>query len=326
MPYTRITGTGSYVPEKVVTNFDLEKMMDTSDEWIRQRTGITERHIGAEGDGASDYAFEASKLALDAAGVEPEDLDVVILATMTPDYLLPAGSCYLQTKLGAKNAAVFDLVAACSGFIYGMSVADQFISSGRYKKILVAGSEFFSNRIDWSDRGAAILFGDGSGAAVFEATDEPGGVLTFHLHADGTQAECLWVKGGGSVCPPTHERLDDGTMWVQMKGRELFKLGTRAFVDAAREALDATGYTTADIDFFVPHQANARIIELVASTLELPLEKVIINIDRYGNTVAASVPIALDEAVRGGRIKKDDLVLFASFGGGLTWASALMRW
>ena len=316
MPYTRITGTGSYVPEKVVT----------SDEWIRQRTGITERHIGVDGDGASDYALEASKRALDAAGVEPEELDMVILATMTPDCLLPAASCFLQAKLGAKNAAVFDLVAACSGFIYGMSVADQFIKSGRYEKILVAGSEFFSNRIDWSDRGASILFGDGAGAAVFEATDEPGGILTFHLHADGTQYDCLWVKAGGSKYPATHERLDDGSMWVHMKGRELFKLGTRAFVDAAREALDATGHTTADIDFFVPHQANARIIELVASTLELPLEKVIINIDRYGNTVAASIPIALDEAVRDGRIKKDDLVLFASFGGGLTWASALMRW
>jgi 3-oxoacyl-[acyl-carrier-protein] synthase-3 len=327
MSYARIIGTGLYVPEKVVTNLDLEKVMDTTDEWIRQRTGIVQRHVIAhEGVATSDLAVGASRKALEAAHIRPEELDMIVVATMTPDHLLPSTACLVQAKLGATNAGAFDVMAACSGFIYALSTAHNLVRTGQCKTVLVAGAEIFSNRLDFHDRNTAVLFGDGAGAIVVQATDEEGGILSTHLHADGTQYDVLWVPAGGSAAPPTHERIDSGGLFLRMKGPELFKAAIRLFAEAVTEALEHNGCTIDQIDLFIPHQANARIIEMTAERLGLPMEKVLINIDRYANTTAASIPIAIDEAVRDGKIKTNDLVLLAAFGGGLTWASALIKW
>lgn len=328
MYYSKIVGTGSYLPEKVVTNYDLEKVMDTSDAWIVERTGIKERRVvPQEGIGVSDLALEASKRALEAAHLPAEAIEMIIFATVTPDHILPSSASFLQAKLGAHRAAAFDLSAACSGFIYGLSIADQFIRTGRLKTILVVGAEVFSTTfINWKDRNTAIIFGDGAGACILQGSKEKGGVLSCHLFADGTSSDMLFVKAGGCVAPLTHERLERGEQFLQMRGQELFKMAIKCLCEGIQEVIAYNGYTLSDIDLFVPHQPNKRIIKLVAERLGLPLEKVFMNIHKYGNTSAASIPIALDEAVRQGVLKEGDLVLLAAFGGGVTWASALIRW
>jgi 3-oxoacyl-[acyl-carrier-protein] synthase-3 len=326
MIHARITGTGSYAPKKVITNHDLEKLVDTSDAWIIERTGISERRIAEKDQTTSDLAYEASKKALKAAGVGPEDLDLILVATMTPDMILPSTSCVLQEKLGARKAAAFDLYAACSGFIYGMSVADAFIRSGVYKNILLVGAEILSRFMDWEDRATCILFGDGAGAAVIQRHAGKRGILSTHLHSDGSLGELIHVPAGGAQHPASHDTIRKRMHFIRMKGNETFKAAVRALEGVVQEALTYNKVKPEQIDFLVPHQANLRIIQAMAQRLNMPMEKVVLTLPKYGNTSAASIPMALDEAVRDNRIKENDLLLFEAFGGGLTWASALVRW
>ncbi|MCR4316730.1 MAG: ketoacyl-ACP synthase III [Planctomycetes bacterium] len=332
MPNAKITGTGWYVPDNVVTNDDLSKVMDTNDQWIVERTGIKERRWVKDRKfvGAAALAEPAARMALEKAGKTPADIDLIVFSTMTPDYVLPASSCILQKKLGAVNAGAFDVVAACSGFIYGLSCAEKFVKSGMNKCVLMVGAELFSNRLDPSDRSTTVLFGDGAGAVVIEPTDEEGGILSTHVHADGGNYEILYVPAGGSYDPISkgeHERIyNEGLQFLQMKGQELFKIGVQRFSEAIMEALTHNGFKIEDIDVFIPHQANARIIEMVARRMKLRPDQSIVNIDKYGNTTAASIPIALCEALDKGMIKKGDLVVMAAFGSGLTWGSAAIRW
>lgn len=326
MPQTRIIGTGSFLPETVLTNADLEKLVDTTDEWIRQRTGIEQRHTAKDGEGTSDLALPAARAALDAAGVAPEDLDLIICCTICGDYLFPSTGSLIQDRLGAKNAGAFDLNAACSGFMYGLSTADAYIRAGLYKTILVVAAERVLNRLNWSKRDTAVLFGDGAGAVVLRAEEGDAGVLSSYLASDGSGGEILILPGGGSKHKANAENIDSDIMDVQMKGTELFKKAVVIFGEAAKVALDKAGVSVDDVDIFVPHQANTRIISTAADRLGIPMDKVYVNIHKVGNTVAASIPLALDGAVREGRIEKGDLVLLASFGAGLTWASALVRW
>ncbi len=321
-----IIGTGAYLPEKILTNRDLEKKVDTSDQWIRERTGIRERRIAADHQAASDLAVIAGQRALEMAGVAAADLDLIMVATATPDMLFPSTACLVQDRLGARRAFAFDLSAACSGFLYGLSVADQYIRSESAKTILLIGSEVMSRLMDWTDRGTSILFGDGAGAAVIRPHRGKRGLLSAHLHSDGSLWDLICVPGGGSKFPPSKETLEQRLNFLKMKGNETFRVAVRALEEAAREALQANGLDAKDLDLIVPHQANIRIIRSVAARLEIPLDKVMVNIDRYGNTSAASIPIALDEAVRGGRIKEDQHILLEAFGAGLTWGSALIRW
>ncbi|TGU71328.1 ketoacyl-ACP synthase III [Geomonas terrae] len=322
----RITGTGSAVPEKVLTNFDLEKMMDTSDEWIVTRTGIRERRIAAEGEYTSTFAIAAAEKALAAAGVKAEEIDLIVVGTLTPDFPFPATACIVQQALKATNAFCFDLSAACSGFIYALSTADKFIRSGQVKKALVIGAEVLSRIVDWSDRNTCLLFGDGAGAVVLEAQEGDHGVLSTHMHSDGNYWEILYQKGPGNRKPATHQNVDDKLVYLTMQGNEVFKLAVRAMGEVAQEALEANGFTPDDVTLFIPHQANQRIVDSVGKRLGITGERVFVNLDRYGNTSAASIPIALDEAVRAGRLKEGDLLLLDAFGGGLTWGSALIRW
>lgn len=322
----RITGTGSAVPEKVLTNFDLEKMMDTSDEWIVTRTGIRERRIAAEGEYTSTFAIAAAEKALAAAGVKAEEIDLIVVGTLTPDFPFPATACIVQQAIKATNAFCFDLSAACSGFIYALSTADKFIASGQVKKALVIGAEVLSRIVDWSDRNTCLLFGDGAGAVVLEAQEGDHGVLSTHMHSDGNYWEILYQKGPGSRKPATHQNVDDKLVYLTMQGNEVFKLAVRAMGEVAQEALEANGFTPDDVTLFIPHQANQRIVDSVGKRLGITGERVFVNLDRYGNTSAASIPIALDEAVRAGRLKEGDLLLLDAFGGGLTWGSALVRW
>ncbi|GMV99266.1 MAG: 3-oxoacyl-[acyl-carrier-protein] synthase 3 [Candidatus Hydrogenedentota bacterium] len=322
----RIVGTGHYMPDRLVTNAELEKLTDTSDEWIRQRTGILQRYFSEPESGASALAVPASQKALQSAGIGPGDLDLIICATTTPDYVFPATACVVQEALGITNTPAFDLNAACSGFMYGLSTANAFIRSGTYKTILVVASEIVSNRISFKKRDTAVLFGDGAGAVVMKAEEGDHGVLTTHLWADGGGREILWLPIGGSKTPTTPENYaDDGTT-IQMKGKELFKRAVVEFGDAIEVALKAANVDLSEISLFVPHQANVRILQSVAERLGMPQEKVIINLDRVANTVAASIPIALSECVEQGRIKSGDMILLASFGAGLTWGSAVVRW
>ena len=323
---TRIIGTGSFLPKTVLTNADLEKMVDTTDAWIRQRTGIEERHVADDDAGTSDLALPAARAALDAAGVAPEALDLVICCTICGDYLFPATACLIQDRLGAKNAGAFDVNAACSGFMYGLSTADAYIRAGIYKTILIVGAERIVNRLNWKKRDTAVLFGDGAGAVVVRAEDGDAGVLSSFLASDGGGGDILMLPGGGSKHRATAENIDSDIMDVQMKGTELFKKAVVIFGEAAKVALDRAGVSVDDVDIFVPHQANNRIIAAATDRLGMSMDKVYVNIDKVGNTVAASIPIALDEAVRAGRVEKGNLVLLASFGAGLTWASALVRW
>jgi len=321
----RITGTGSYAPAKVLSNADLEQMVATSDEWIAERTGIRERRIAGTGEACSDLAVKAAQRALDSAGVGASDLDMILLATCTGDYPLPATACLIQHRLGATRAAACDLSAACCGFVYALSVADAYVRTGM-RHVLVIGSEVMSAITDWTDRNTCILFGDGAGAAVVSASEGESGILSTHLRSDGALWELIAVPGGGSRLPPSEKVVSEKLNCIKMKGNETFKVAVRTLEDVARETLAANNVKIEDLDLYVPHQANVRILKAVSDRLGLPLEKVMLNLDRYGNTSAASIPIALDEAVRQGRIKEGSLVMLGAFGAGLTWASALIRW
>lgn len=322
----RIKGIGSYLPEKVLTNADLEQIVDTDNEWIVTRTGIRERRIAAEGEATSDLAFNAAKSALDDAGVAPQEIDLIIVATTTPDFPFPSTAAVLQGRLGANKAAAFDLQAVCTGFVYALSTADQFIRSGMYRKVLVVGAEVLSRIIDWKDRTTCILFGDGAGAVVLEAEEGERGILSTHLHADGNQYDLLYVPGGGSRLPISHDLVDSRQQYVKMKGNEVFRVAVSALESTAIEALEFNGLTGEDVDLLVPHQANIRILNATAKKLGLPREKVVITVDRHGNTSSASIPLALHDAVKDNRIKDGSLVLLDAFGGGFTWGSVLIRW
>jgi len=321
----RIRGTGSYVPAKVLTNADLERMVATSDEWITERTGIRERRLVGAGEACSDLAVKAAERALKAAGVSAAELDLILLATCTGDFPLPATACLIQHQLGATRAAACDLSAACCGFVYALSVADAYIKTG-LRHVLVIGSEVMSAIMDWTDRNTCILFGDGAGAAVVSASDGDRGILSCHLRSDGALCDLITVPGGGSRNPPSEKIIAERMQFIKMKGNETFKVAVRMLEDIARETLAANNLTVKDLDLYVPHQANVRILKSVAGRLGLPLEKMMLNLDRYGNTSAASIPIALDEAVQAGRIKEGSLVMVGAFGAGLTWAAALIRW
>lgn len=322
----RIAATGSYVPERVLTNFDLEKMVDTTDEWIRERTGIRERRIAAEKEAASDLAYEAAKAAFKKTDIKPKDIELIIVATVTGDMPFPATACHLQQKLGLKKAAAFDINAACSGFLYGLSIANGFIRSGTYKRILLIGAELLSRITDWEDRSTCVLFGDGAGAAILEATNEDRGIISTHLRSDGSMWELLHMPGGGSRNPASKDTVKKKMHCIKMKGNETFKIAVRTLEGLVRETLAENKLKISQLSMLIPHQANLRIIQATAERLDMPIEKVMVNIDKYGNTSAASIPIALDEAVRQGRVRDGDYVLLEAFGGGLTWASVLIKW
>jgi 3-oxoacyl-[acyl-carrier-protein] synthase-3 len=324
---SRIAGVGASVPDQVLTNADLERIVSTSDEWIVTRTGISERRIASDSQATSDLAERAAARALEAAAVDPIDVELIVVSTVTPDTFFPSTGCILQDRLGASHAAAFDLSAACSGFIYGLSVADAYLRAGLMRNILVIGAETLSKVVDWSDRGTCVLFADGAGAALVQRTTGDSRILSTHLFADGSKGKQLIIPGGGSRHPVSQKVLDENLVKIKMaNGNEVFKVAVRSMEDAALAALKANGAEVSDIDLFVPHQANARIINAVAQRLGVPKERIVVNIDRFGNTSAASIPIALDEAVRAGRLKPGDLLLLAAFGGGLTWGSALIRW
>jgi 3-oxoacyl-[acyl-carrier-protein] synthase-3 len=322
----RIIGTGSYAPEKVLTNSELEKIVATTDEWITERTGIKERHIAGEKQATSDLAFEAAKNALRNAGVKAKDVDLIIVATMTPDMHMPSTACLLQHRLDAKKAAAFDVNAACSGFLYGLSIANSFIRSGQYKKILLIGAEMLSRFVDWQDRNTCVLFGDGAGAVVLDAASGSSGILSVHMHTDGSLGDLLSIPAGGSRQPASKKTVDKKLHFVQMKGNETFKVAVKVLENLVIETLHWNNMKPSQLSYLVPHQANLRIIQATARRLGLSMDKVIVNISRYGNTSAASIPIALDEAARMEKFKRGDLLLLEAFGGGLTWASALVKW
>jgi 3-oxoacyl-[acyl-carrier-protein] synthase III len=317
--YARIVGTGSYLPAKIVTNRDLEKTVDTSDEWIYSRTGIRQRHVAADDERSSDLALHASRKAIEAAGITPQDIGLVIVATTTPDMIFPSTACILQDKLGIKNCPAFDVQAVCSGFIYALATADMFLRSGQYQYALVVGAEIYSRILDWQDRGTCVLFGDGAGAAVLKASDTPG-ILSTHLHADGSYRNILSVPG--SVCGGQVE----GRPFLQMEGNAVFKFAVKVLDELVIEALAKNDLQKSDIDWLIPHQANIRIIQSTARKLGIGMEKVVITVDRHGNTSAASIPLALDEAVRDGRIRAGQCVLLEGVGGGFTWGAVLIRW
>lgn len=322
-----IAGTGRFLPEKVLTNSDLEKMVDTSNQWIIERTGIRERHIADDNMCASDLAAPAALAALEKAGVKPEEIDLIIVGTSTPDMMFPSTACFVQAKIGAVNAAAFDILAACSGFIFGLTTADKYIVSGMYKKVLVIGSEVYSGIVDWEDRTTCVLFGDGAGAAVLVADDsaDGSGILSAHIYSDGTKSDYLSAVGGGSYARFTPELISEKGYKVNMHGSRTFKVAIKMMTEAAQTALNHNGVKAEDIKLVIPHQANKRIIDMVAKQLGLDPSLFFMNLERYGNTAAASIPIALDEAIEQGKVEKGDLVLTVAFGGGFTWGSALIR-
>ncbi len=323
----RIAGTGSALPGKILTNADLEKMIDTSDEWITTRTGIKERRIAADGEYTSTFAAEAGRSALVMAGVKPEEIDLVILATVTPDFPFPSTACIVQDLLGATNATAFDLSAACSGFIYGLSIAEKYLRSGAAQKILVIGSEVLSRTVDWQDRNTCVLFGDGAGAVVLEAADGDHSLLSTHTFSNGAYWNLLYQPGSGSRNPATDSRtIDERLIYLTMEGNDVFKHAVRGMEDVAIRALDANGMSPSDISLLIPHQANRRIIDATAKRLGLDSDRVFTNLHRYGNTSSASIPIALDEANRQGVLKPDSKLLLVAFGGGFTYGSALINW
>lgn len=327
MERSRIIGTGSAVPSRILRNADLEQLVDTSDEWVTTRTGISERRVCSAGEDSASLAETAALQALAAAALDPMDLDLILVATITPALPFPATACLLQDSLHARRAAALDISAACSGFLYGLAVADNFIRTGTYRTILLVGSETLSMLIDWNDRNTCVLFGDGAGAAVLQGQRGERGILSTHLYSDGSQWELLMTPGGGSRCPVTSEVLEQRLNKIKMlNGNEVFRIAVRAMEDACMAALKHNHLEIPDVDVVVPHQANARILQALAHRLSLPPEKVITNIARHGNTSAASVPLALDEAVRLGKVHEGDLVLLVAFGGGLTWGSAAVRW
>lgn len=324
----KIAGTGCYLPEKRLTNFDLEKMVDTNDEWIVQRTGMQERRVAAENQATSDLAVEAAKRALENAGLTAADIDMIIVATVTPDTIFPSTACRVQHAIGAGNVPAFDLAAACSGFIYGLSMARTQIASGVINNVLVIGAEVLTRFTDYQDRGSCILFGDGAGAAILTpaADDEVSRIIDTHMASDGSGADLLILPGGGSLNPPSVDMLEKRQNYMVIQGRAVFKQAVSRIVRLVDESLERCGLQREEIDMVIPHQMNARIIESAAKRLNIPMEKVFMNLEKYGNTSAATIPIALDEASRQGVIKKGDLLSLVTFGGGLTWASALVRW
>jgi 3-oxoacyl-[acyl-carrier-protein] synthase III len=325
-PIIEISGTGRFLPDNLVTNADLMKIVDTSDEWIQQRTGIRERRIAPDGMGAAFMGTEAAKRAMAAAGVQAGEIDLLVLATATPDRLLPSTACDVQALLGAKNAAAFDVSAACTGFVYALSVAEGHIAAGRGEIALVIATEKMSGIVDWTDRSTCVLFGDGAGAVVVKKAEDGRGVLSTFIRSDGTLAELLWRPAGGLTIPFDIAVLDEKSHLVKMAGGEVFKAAVRSMAEAADQALMRAGLTGDDIDILIPHQANIRIIEATAKYAKIPMEKVFVNVDRYGNMSSATVPIALDEAVQQGRIKKGDNILMVAFGAGFTWGSSVIRW
>jgi 3-oxoacyl-[acyl-carrier-protein] synthase-3 len=326
MKYARITGWGKYAPAKVLTNFDLEKMVETSNEWILERTGIRERRIAAPEETASTMSVEAAKQALSRAGISPQDLDLIILATSSPDYHLPAAASLVQDMLGAKYVPAFDLRAGCTGFLYALAVATQFIATGAYRNILVIGTEIISKFIDWTDRNTCVLFGDAAGAVVLQPSDYPTGVISFLLGSDGSQADALIAYGGGSKYPFSQEVLDRKLNYIRMDGPRVFKFAVRVMVQSVREIMASSGLLPDEVSLIIPHQANIRIIQAAAKELGIPMEKFYINLDRYGNTSAASIPVALCEAIEEGRIKDGDNIIMVSFGAGLTWGACAVKW
>ncbi len=325
-PLVEIVATGRYLPERVVTNAELERMVDTSDEWIQERTGIRERRIAPLEQGCAEMGAEAARIAMCRAQVQPDEVDLIVVATATPDRLLPSTACDLQALLGATNAAAFDISAACSGFIYALSVAEGYLAAGRGEIALVISTEKMSGITDWTDRSTCVLFGDGAGAAVVRRASNGRGLISQFMRSDGTLAELLWRPAGGVKVPLDHQLLEERMHLVKMAGREVFKAAVRSMAEAADQALLRAGLTGEDIDLFVPHQANIRIIEATARYAGIPMEKVFVNVDRYGNMSSATVPIALDEAQEQGRLKPGDNVLLVAFGAGFTWGSAVLRW
>jgi 3-oxoacyl-[acyl-carrier-protein] synthase-3 len=317
--YSRIIGTGSYLPEKILTNHDLERMVDTSDEWIRTRTGISQRHIAADGQLASDLAVNASHRALESANLKADEIDLIIVATTTPDMVFPSTACILQNKLGIKQCPAFDVQAVCSGFVYALATADVFIRAGKYRNALVVGSEIYSNIVDWKDRSTCVLFGDGAGAVILTQSDQPG-ILSSHLHADGNFSDVLAVPG--SIC----DGKVQGTPFVNMEGNTVFKFAVKVLEEVVIEAVKENNLQATDIDWLIPHQANIRIIRSTAKKLGIPMEKVVTTVEKHGNTSAASIPLALDIAVRDGRVQSDQYVLLEGVGGGFTWGAVLLRW
>ena len=323
---TRIVGTGSYVPHKILTNSDLERTVDTSDEWISARTGIRSRYIASAGEGSAALGAKAAKSALETARLNPSDLDLIIVATCTPDMPFPSTACFIQLALGATAAVAFDVSAACSGFLFALSIADHYIRTETYRNVLVVGTEVMSSVTDWTDRTTCVLFGDGAGAAVLQGVESENGILSNHLHSNGQRWDLICVPGGGSKRPASESMLRDRLNFIKMRGSATFKLAVKMMEQAVREALSANHLTPEDIDLLIPHQANSRIIEATAKRLQVPMDRVVVNIGRYGNTSAASIPLALDETVKGNRINDGAYVLLVAFGSGLTWASTLIRW
>ncbi len=320
--YARITGTGSALPERVLTNADLEQFVETSDEWIRSRTGIRQRHVAAEGQTTGDLALQAAERALEAAGVKASELDLIVLGTTTPDLIFPSTACLVQHRLGANGCAAFDVNAACSGFVYALGIADKFIRCGQSKKVLVIGAETLTRMVDWNERETCVLFGDGAGAVVLEASDEPG-IFATCLHADGGYKELLWNPVGVSV--GFRDEPNHGVR-IKMAGREVFKVAVKTLDSLVEETLTAGGMQASELDWLIPHQANLRIIEATAKRLNMSMEQVIVTVDQHANTSSGSVPLALDHAVRSGKVKRGQNLLLEAFGGGFTWASALLRY
>jgi len=323
---SRIIATGSYAPPKVLTNFDLEKMVETTDEWIISRSGIRERRIVETNVSTSDLGTQAALRALNAAGLSPEDLDFIITGTNSPDMSFPCTGCFIQAKIGAKKAAAFDVSAGCTSFIHALSLADKFIKEDPSRKVMVLGAEIMSKVTDWTDRATCVLFGDGAGAVILVGEEGERGVLSTHLHSDGSLWELLYMPGGGSANPSSYETVDKRMHYIKMAGNQLFKVAVRALADVSQEALKFNGLKNEDIDIMIPHQANTRIVEAMAKMINFPMEKIFLNIDKYGNTSSATIPIAMDEVQREGKVKAGDLMLLCSFGTGVTWGSAVIRW
>lgn len=321
-----ITGIGSFLPERIMTNKDLEEIVDTSNQWIIERTGIEERRIAEESIATSDIASIAAQRAMENAGIKPEEIDLIILSTITADHITPSTACIVQSQIGAVNAAAFDLNAGCTGFIYSLATAKSFVKSGMYKRVLVIGAETLSKIVNWKDRNTCVLFGDGAGACIVESCEQGFGMLSEELGSDGSKGEVLIVPAGGSRTPSSLETLENGSNFIQMDGREVFKFAVRIMEKASKECLEKAGISSEDLDLLIPHQANIRIIDSALKKLKLPKEKAFVNLNKYGNMSAASIPVALDEAVKSGKVKKGDNLLLVAFGAGLTWGSTLLKW
>ena len=326
MTRAKIVSVGAYAPKRIVTNADLEKMVETNDEWIVQRSGIRERHIADETEATSDLALKAAQQALERANLVPDDIDFIAVGTTTPDMFFPTVGNILQHRLGCKRVGSVDMLAACAGSVYSLSIGAQFIQTGKYRRVLCVGAETLSKITDFTDRGTCVLLADAAGAAVLEASTDESGLIDFDLYSDGQYWDLLYMPGGGARNPATHETVDKGMHFAKMKGAGVFKVAVRMFAECTEAILSRNGFTADDVNLFIPHQANLRIIEAAARRVNLPMERVFVNVDRYGNTGAASVYVALEEALAGGRIKKGDLILIAAFGGGFAWGTALMRW